>query len=317
MVSNPAYLVILPGVAVALDFALGDPEGFPHPVRAIGKAAMGLESWARQDEGRMRLKGVLALFGLCVIVGVLAWVLVRVPVLGIVAAVYLAYAGLGLGCLLREGRAVARLLDQGCLIEARKALAGLVSRETTDLDEAALRRTLAETMSENLNDAFVAPLFYLCLFGVPGLWVYKTVSTLDSMWGYRTGEYRLLGWASARADDVLAWIPARLTWLALVAAGGILGLPWERALLKTPLEARKMDSPNAGWPMSAVAWLCGARMGGEYVYFGKIKSKPVLGPRDDKAGEWHREAVSRLFRLVTACGILSGTVAQVLVIVFV
>ncbi len=176
-------MVILPGLAVALDFALGDPEGFPHPVRAIGKGVQGLESWARQEPGRMRLKGVLALFGLCVLTGVLAWVCLRVPVLGVLAGVYLAYAGLGLGCLLREGKAVAGLLDSDQLFEARKALARLVSRDTSELGPEALRRTLAETMSENLNDAFVAPLFYLCLFGVPGLWVYKTVSTLDSMWG--------------------------------------------------------------------------------------------------------------------------------------
>ncbi len=98
----------------------------------------------------------------------------------------------------------------------------------------------------------------------------------------------------------------------LVAAGGLLGLPWERALVKTPLEARKMDSPNAGWPMSAAAWLCGARMGGQYVYFGQAKNKPLLGPE----GEWDARATARLFRLVTACGVLTAILAQILVLVY-
>ncbi|MGE4553869.1 MAG: CobD/CbiB family cobalamin biosynthesis protein, partial [Desulfovibrionaceae bacterium] len=172
----PSFLsAILPGLAGTLDLALGDPPGAPHPVRLIGRAADLVEAWARSDERHLRLKGGLAVFALAALSGSLVYLLDAIPYLGWACAVYFAYAGLALGCLLREGRAVARLLNEDRLIDARRRLAGLVSRDTANMGPDALRRSLAETLSENLGDGLVAPLFFLVLLGPPGLWAYKAV----------------------------------------------------------------------------------------------------------------------------------------------
>lgn len=296
----------LPGLGVALDLLWGDPSGVPHPVRGIGRAAGLLESWARVDGRHLRFKGALCVF----ILAALSWsavsLLDAIPYVGWACAIYFTYAGLALGCLLRDGRAVARLLDETRLIEARRQLGLMVSRDTSQLGPDALRRALAETLSENLGDGLVAPLFFLGIGGPAGLWAYKAVSTLDSMWGYRNERYVEFGWAAARADDVLAYIPARLTWLCLVVAGGCLGLDWLAALRHTPGDARKYDSPNAGWPMAAAAWLCGAWVGGPIPYPDGVKNKPALGPD----GAWSSARIQTLLRLVFWAGIVAAVVAQ-------
>ena len=175
----------------------------------------------------------------------------------------------------------------------------LVSRDTSTLDVAGLRRTLAETVSENLNDGFVAPLFYLALFGPGGMWAYKVVSTMDSMWGYRTEQYRDLGRGAAKTDDFLAWIPARITARIMLFAGKRLGLDHSTAKARYALDAAKIESPNAGWPMAAAAWLVRGQMGGPTVYFGEMKDKPVLGPVGEN---WDRKKIWALIRLCQSTG---------------
>lgn len=279
------WFTLLPLLALILDLALGDPRGLPHPVTGIGKLAGFLESW-----GRRLAPGSLFLWGLgCTLVlacgaAALAQVLSALPWIGWLIALYLAWSGLALRGLLSEGR----------LDEAREALAGLVTRDTSALDALGLRRALAESVSENLNDGFVAPFFWLCLLGPGGLWFAKAVSTLDSMWGYRTPEYERLGKAAARLDDLLAWIPARLTALALVLAGAVMDLDWKGAKAHVSADAARTESPNAGWPMAAAAWLLGARVGGPAVYFGAAKDKPWLGPG---GGFWDEDKLETLLQL--------------------
>jgi adenosylcobinamide-phosphate synthase len=294
---------LLPALAVVLDRLVGDPAGWPHPVRLIGMGLDLFEAVARKARLNLRFAG----WGAVLLFAWGAWFLVAkltaIPYLGPLLAVYFAYAGLALGCLLREAREVAQRLDAGDLPGARTALAMLVSRETDALDEADVRRTLAETVSENLNDGFTAPLFYLALFGPGGMWAYKAVSTMDSMWGYRTDRYVRLGQGAAMTDDVLAWIPARLTAFFLFAAGRRLGLKAATARGRFREDARKMESPNAGWPMAATAWLLEGRMGGPTVYFGEVKDKPVLGPADKT---WSRPMLGKLLVLVRKTGALAA-----------
>ncbi|NJB69437.1 adenosylcobinamide-phosphate synthase [Desulfobaculum xiamenense] len=293
--------VALPVVAVVLDAAFGDPHALPHPVRALGACAVRLEDWARRLGGGLKLKGVacmslLAIGAWCVVAGVAV-----LPVVGIVASVYLAYAGLAMGQLLCEARHVAGLLDTGLLDEARGALSMLVSRETAHMTEAQVRAGLAETVSENLNDGFVAPFFYLVLGGPALLWAYKAVSTLDSMWGYKTERYRDFGWGAARMDDVLAWIPARLSAVCLVGAALLCGGDVRAALRDVREHAARSASPNAGWPMAAAALLCGRSMGGPAVYFGVEHHKPHLGP---EGCEWDAASIAHLLKLVRVAGFL-------------
>ncbi|WP_027366710.1 adenosylcobinamide-phosphate synthase CbiB [Desulfocurvibacter africanus] len=290
-------------LAVLLDLALGDPRRLYHPVRALG-ALMDREEAIVRSAGGLSLKWWGILFVLFNALG--AWLVVRlltsIPVLGWLIALYLAYTGLALGQLWRDGRRVARLIDAGDLSNARLALAHLVTRDTSAMDEQALRRSLAETMSENMNDGFVAPFFYLVIGGPALLWLYKTVSTMDSMWGYKTERYREFGWAAARTDDVLAFLPARMTAFFMLGAGWFMSLDVHRAFDNMRTDALKTESPNAGWPMSAAAWLLGAWVGGPAVYFGRLKDKPVLGPTE---GAWSSIKTKRLLRMILATGFVS------------
>lgn len=291
---NPLLVV----AAVLLDRLLGDPPGWPHPVRLIGAALTRLEGLAPKTPLPRRLFGAAVTLALAGGSALIVHLLVALPVVGGLAALYFAFAGLALGSLLREGRAVLALIETGDLPEARRALAGLVSRDTSGMDALAVRRALAETVSENVNDGFVAPLFFLVLGGPALMWAYKAVSTMDSMWGYRTPRFRDLGWFCARADDVAAFVPARLSALALVAAGWCMGrrLPGVGRCIRR--DAGAMASPNAGWPMAAAAWVCGAAMGGPAVYFGQAVDKPRLGPR----GGWDGPHLRLLFRVVSRAG---------------
>ncbi|MDD4730488.1 MAG: adenosylcobinamide-phosphate synthase CbiB [Desulfovibrio sp.] len=303
------HAAILPLLAVILDLCLGDPPSWPHPVRWIGWIARKMEAVGRllYGDAPSRAFGTSAAILLLLLVSVAYGLISLLPVLGILAAVYLAYAGLALGCLLRETRHVSTLLDQGDLLAARAALAMLVSRDTSGMDETECRRSLAETLSENFNDGFVAPFFWLCIFGPAGLWMYKTISTLDSMWGYRTPRYACLGWFAARTDDLLAWVPARFSFAFMLICGMISGMDWRAALRQGPQQARSMESPNAGWPMAAAAWLCGGSMGGATVYFGEVKQKPQLGP----AGQsWSASRLHTLQRLVFWSALCLVAVAQ-------
>ena len=289
----------LPLLAAALDLWLKDPPNWPHPVRLIGWMLDRLEHLARSSLLPPRLAGLLCVLSLALGVGLAIKLIVSLPIIGWFLALYFSFAGLALGGLLQEGRRVARLIREQDIEAARTALSGLVSRDVEQLDENGIRRALAETISENLNDAFVAPFFYLVCFGPAGLWTYKTVSTMDSMWGYKTPRWRELGWAAARADDLLAFLPARLTALTLVAAARLQGRPAIRwsALRRA---AASTESPNAGWPMAAAALALRAGMGGPTRYFGQTKPKPWLGPADEP---WTNQKLNDLLRLALLAGL--------------
>ena len=225
-----------------------------------------------------------------------------------------------MGSLLRTGREVLRRVENYEEAEARAALSWLVSRDTSTMDRPLMRKTLADTLSENLTDAFMAPFFWLLVGGPVAMWCYKAVSTTDSMWGYVTEKWRWLGWAGARGDDALAFVPARLSacaaWLADWCAARLRFLP-SAILPKTVWQGRwpgmgvvaqqaaGMPSPNSGWSMTACAWLCGARMGGPSVYFGTHTPKPWLGPEQAEAAPWDHArllALCELLRYSALCG---------------
>ncbi len=288
------FAFVVPVAAVILDSLFGDPQSLPHPVRYIGQGLDLFEASARKVKISLRAAGWTAV----ILFSVGAWSITEffmaIPYLGVIFAIYFAYAGLALGCLVRDSRRVASLLDTGDLPAARETLSMLVSRDTSKLDPNGVRQTLAETVSENLNDGFVAPMFYLAIFGPGGMWAYKAVSTMDSMWGYKTEQYKDLGYAAAKTDDVLAFIPARITAWALLLIGKQRGLNYADAKIIFAADAAKMESPNAGWPMAAAAWLFGGQMGGSTVYFGRVKAKPILGP---SGKVWDKKMIQSLIEL--------------------
>ena len=302
---NLAIFIFLSG-AVILDLLFGDPKDWPHPVRLVGRALTLSENWAREYFLGPVLGGGFIVLILAGTSFFLARALSQIPLAGELLALYLSYAGLAWGCLLRETNTVLTLLEKGQLQAAQIHLAGLVSRDTTDLDKNDAYRSLAETLSENFNDAFIAPFFWLALGGPAMLWAYKAISTADSMWGYRTKRFEHIGKVGARLDDFLAWIPARLSALGIFLAGWILLRPvsWK----KITRDARRMASPNAGWPMSAAAHVVRAGMGGATTYHGEIIDKPRLGPDD----LWAPDKIRILRRVLSLAAALDAACLIVL-----
>lgn len=336
-------------LALFLDLWLGDPAlPWRHPVCLVGKLLDVLEGPARRfmlcgtverQRPRGRLAGAAALAVLTLGTGLSVWGLSSLPLLALPLAVYLGWSGLAMGSLLQTGRTVLERVEHAPLPQAREALSWLVSRETGSMDRPLMRKTLADTLSENLTDAFTAPFFWLLVGGPVALWCYKAVSTTDSMWGYTTEKWRWLGWAGARADDVLAFVPARLAALSTALAHVLARLfsrcadsfsrrfacasarqPWQRIVRRgaglpawpgrwpglgvVARQAVGMPSPNSGWPMTACAWLCWARMAGPSVYFGMPTPKPWLGPSPEDEERRGLSAVWDVSRLSALCSLL-------------
>lgn len=303
-------------MALLLDLLLGDPRlPWRHPVIFVGKLLAFLEKPCRILLGRFphheavlgRLLGGLALLGALLLVGLLTRLFLAIPLLNALLALYLAWAGLAMGCLLETGSFVLTQIEEATPPKARQALSMLVSRETRFMDCALMRKTLADTMTENFTDALTAPFFWLLIAGPVGLWLYKTCSTADSMWGYLTPKWRYLGYAAARSDDILAFLPARLSVLAVAFSDAVIRLffpqkrLWKGSLPSLPHfhhQAWGMPSPNSGFSMAVFAWLMQAQMAGPSVYFGERVEKPFLGPKKEDAHPWDRNLLQTLFFLM-------------------
>jgi adenosylcobinamide-phosphate synthase len=199
------------------------------------------------------------------------------PWLTLLATIWLSYTCLATRSLHRESAKVIRALDAGDLDGARLALSWIVSRDTQELETEAIIRATCETVAENTSDGIIAPLFYLALGGPILGMTYKAASTLDSMVGYKNDKYLHLGWASARLDDLLNLIPARLTVLLIALCAPLVGLNAGQALQTARRDGQKSSSPNAGYPMAAMAGALGVTFGGAATYFGEKHEKPILG----------------------------------------
>lgn len=309
----------LPLVALFMDLLWGDPSlPWQHPVCYLGKCLNWLEPHLRQfashkakNQARFEKFGGFIALGL-VAGGAFSLVLflIQLPWLGVIWAIYLAWAGLAFGCLDQTGRIVLERVESGDLQKAREGVAWLVSRDISQLDQPMLRKTLADTLAENFTDAFLAPYFWLIIAGPAGLWFYKAVSTMDSQWGYLTPQWRNLGYAGAKGDDWLAWFPARLSPLALYSAFLLFvrintaqhgQWPGYGQIRK---DSKGMPSPNSGWSMAVLAWLCNGRMAGPSVYFGQLVHKEWLGPAN--APPWNKDKLLLLLGLMRYGAIVGG-----------
>lgn len=296
----------IPLAAFVIDAVFGDPRSLPHPVQLIGRLLNKLEKTARRNFPN-KLGGVLSLLILLLMVFIVVNVCIGIPYVGWVFALYFAWSGLALGSLLSEGTKAVQAVASGSLKEGRKAVSMLVSRDVSESTEEELYKTLAETLSENFNDGIIAPFFWLVLSGPVGLWLYKATSTMDSMWGYKNEKWNELGWAGAKFDDLLAYLPARFSAMFLQCTANLAGLGTGRGVWDSVVQdAAKMESPNAGWPMAMAAHLYGRPMGGNAVYFGKVKDKPVLGSGNES---WDSHSLMQLIKhirlaAIFGCGFL-------------
>jgi adenosylcobinamide-phosphate synthase len=283
--SDPFVILLL---ALAVDLAFGDmPVVFrflPHPVvivgRGIGFFDRRLNREGRSDAAR-QFRGVITLVVLVGLAAALGWLVAEyLRVVHYAWAIEALLVGVLLAqrSLLEHVAAVGRALQAEGLQGGREAVAKIVGRDPESLDEYGVVRAAIESLFENFSDGVIAPAFWYLLLGLPGLFAYKTANTLDSMIGHRSPKYLYFGWAAARFDDTLNWIPARLTalliWLAaLVLPGAHVGA----AIRTTLADAGKHRSPNAGWPEAAAAGALGLALGGPRRYIGTVMNEPWLG----------------------------------------
>lgn len=282
--SWPAPAWQLLGLAMLVDLCCGDPDGWPHPVIVIGRVIARLER--RWNHGGARRRYWL---GVCLTLTVVAgtwaisagvlYALAAIhPWLGLIAELVVLATTLAAHGLAKAGMAVYRPLVIGDLDGARHALGRIVGRDTETLNEAELTRGAVESVAENSVDGITAPLFWALIGGAPLALAYKAVNTLDSMVGYRNARLSDFGCASARLDDAVNWLPARLTALSLWLSAWLLPhMQRSGALAGTWHQARRHASPNAGWPEAMVANLLGVRLGGINYYRGMASPSAELG----------------------------------------
>ena len=257
--------------ALIFEAALGYPKRLFHPVSAAGWLIARLDTQWNTGNHR-RILGVAVAITL-ITLGVGAGSTIQQIVTGCagsIIVIFLATTGLAQRSLYDHVRAVAKPLAAGNLESARDAVAMIVGRDTAALDASGVASAATETLAESFCDGVVAPAFWFLLLGLPGLFAFKAISTADSMIGHLDDRYRDFGWASARSDDAMNWIPARIAGVLICIAGG---RGW-RVMLR---DAAKHLSPNSGWPESAMAGALGVQLGGGAAYDGEWIARAPLG----------------------------------------
>lgn len=294
------FILALPLICgFVLDMIVGDPYWLPHPIRAVGRIIPRLEKPARSG-GDLALNGVL--LGVSVIAitasAALAVLLIGYRVnlcLGVVIESVMCCYLIAARCLCSESGKVRRALESGDVEAARKAVSMIVGRDTSVLDEKGIARAAVETVAENTSDGVTAPLMYIGLFGAVGGFFYKAVNTMDSMIGYKNERYRELGRFAAKLDDVLNFIPSRLTALIMIFSAFILRLDWRGAFRIWRRDRLKHASPNSAQTESAAAGALGLRLAGDAYYFGELHHKEFIG---DLVREIEPRDITRANRLM-------------------
>jgi len=305
--TDPLLLLL---AALALDMVVGDLPGafrfLPHPVVLVGHAVDWFDrrlNRERRDAETRRVRGILTVAALVLaaaLLGLALALVLRRLHYGWAIEILLVAILLAQRSLFDHVAAVGRALGQGGLVGGREAVRHIVGRDPLSLDEHGVARAAIESLAENFSDGVVAPALFYGLFGLPGLFVYKTANTLDSMIGHRSPRYLQFGWAAARFDDLLNLLPARASGVLLAAAALVLPearvAPAFRVMLR---DAGKHRSPNAGWPEAATAGALDLALAGPRRYHGEVVNDPWLG--DGRARATGAD-ISRALRLyIIAC----------------
>jgi len=281
-------VALLSVAGVALDALLGEPKR-NHPLVAFGRFAERLEQRFNSAGRGWRSHGVTAWFIAVIPLTILATLLSWLPYIGWLFEIAALYCALGLRSLGEHVEPVAQALRADDLDEARRRVGYLVSRQTTELDSTEVARAATESVLENGSDAVFAAIFWFVLFGAPGVVLYRLSNTLDAMWGYRNARFERFGWAAAKIDDLLNYIPARLVALTYALLGKT-----RLALRCWRTQAPKWDSPNAGPVMAAGAGALGVELGGAAIYHGELHQRPQLG----EGAPADADSIDRGWRLV-------------------
>ncbi|MEH6957443.1 adenosylcobinamide-phosphate synthase CbiB [Neobacillus drentensis] len=275
------YHLIAITIAYLIDMFIGDPPNWPHPVRWIGKMITFFEK--RLNKGKSKqLKGVGMLLFVLLSVYIIALVLVETgygihPIVGVLVESIIISTTIAQKSLKRAALEVYRPLSKGGLSEARTKLSYIVGRDTESLDEGEIARGTIETVAENTSDGVTAPMFWALLGGAPLAMVYRAANTCDSMVGHMNNRYIEFGWASAKWDDVMNWLPSRLTGMIMLLGQRPDSITYKKAWTILFRDAKKHPSPNSGWGEAAVAAILGIQLGGINYYQGIVSNRAKMG----------------------------------------
>ena len=274
MALTPIYILL---AAFVLDLIFGDPRKLPHLIVYFGNSISLGEQWFNRGDSRV-FKGAAVTLVLVALAFALPYAIIfslnhyELLWANLTFSVIMLFYCLANKTLVKEGYAVFNTLKNEGLEAGRKRLSWIVGRETDKLEAQEIRIATLETLSENLSDGVIAPLFYFFLFGIPGAMAYKMINTLDSMIGYKNERYAQFGKFAARLDDVANFIPARLTAVLMLL---VTLKPQGMGFIFR--EGKKHSSPNAGYPEAALAYILNCRFGGPNYYHGKLVEKPYIG----------------------------------------
>lgn len=311
----------------ALDAAIGDPQGWPHPVRLVGKqiefeeklidkylldeADNAGDAWPLDRAQTERLAGMALAADVAMVSPFVTWIALRAcqkvhPALAFAAESVLCYQLLAARSLRDESMKVHKQLQAGNLEGSRYAVSMIVGRDTDQLDEEGVARATVETIAENTSDGVVAPLLFMGVGGAPAAMAYKAVNTLDSMVGYKNERYINLGWAAAKLDDAVNFIPARVAGVLMCGAAKLTGLDARRAWRVFKRDRLNHTSPNSAHTEAACAGALDVQLGGGNYYFGKFVEKPTIG---DDVRPIEAEDIPRANKLMYATAALGLGVA--------
>ena len=302
------FLSTIPLIAVIIDFIYGDPRSSYHPVVLIGNLISYYENHLYPKEGsshnELFMRGAitvsLVLTTVGVVVGFLVWLSNEAGILmyWAISALVL-YICITPRSLARDGLEIYSLLKDGDIELARQRLSWIVGRDTDQLDESNIVRGTVETIAENTTDGIISPLFYFMLFGPLGAALYRAANTMDSMLGYKNERYLYFGRVAAKLDDVLNYIPARLTFLLFLGAAKLLKLDWKNAKEIGLRDARKHPSPNGGYAEAPMAGAMHVRLGGYNYYQGEAEFREYMGDADEVLSAKHIKKSIEVMYLAT------------------
>ncbi|PCK05788.1 MAG: cobalamin biosynthesis protein [Alteromonadaceae bacterium] len=292
-------------LALALDKLFSEPKHY-HPLVYFGQWANFIEGKFNSDTAKRR-HGIIAV--LLVITPVLftavllAYLSQLNSVLTVLVSASVLYVAIGWQSLIVHAQNIISPLKEGNIEQARKAIAMIVSRDTSELSDKEIAKAATESVLENGADAIFSAIFWFCIAGIPGVVLYRLANTLDAMWGYKNQRFLHFGWCAARLDDVLNYLPARLSAFSYAAAGHFnLALHYWRE------QGGNWKSPNAGPVMAAGAGALNVSLGGAASYHGKVQLRPVLGPEEneDTIADYRSiEKACNLINIALLCWVLS------------
>lgn len=293
-------------IGFLLDAVIGDPYRLPHPIRLIGRLISALEKFVRSHFTNLTAGGVfLALTVVLLTTGVTyaaVWACYSLNLwAGVAAESIICYYMLAARCLQKESMKVYRAIKENDTEKARKAVSMIVGRDTERLDESGIIRAAVETVAENTSDGVTAPIIYMAFFGAVGGVLYKSVNTMDSMIGYKNERYEKIGKFAAKSDDVLNFIPSRLTAVTMIISSFLLGMNAGNALKIWRRDRRKHASPNSAQTEAVCAGALGVRLAGDAYYFGELHKKEYIG---DDIRPIENEDIPRANRLMYLTSII-------------